>query len=209
MDEASFVSKYPRLWHMADDSAWPSLCDHGLRSTEWLVRRSTLTDSQQDDFLSSRRETSQTLVVDDLGEVVIRDHGPLNLIKLERALTNGMTVAEWIRLLNGHVFLFPQRDSLDRLSEKYGSDPVIVVEIATRSLMQEYGSLVRVAGMNTGSTAYAARPRGRETFQSVRAFDQKRQVKEVVVERGIPDLATHLINVQRWLPTSERITLPL
>lgn len=208
MDRHVFLAKYPRLYHLAADGSWPSIRDHGLWATQTLVNRSELPAEERERLLSERRTESVTLSVPEIGDVVLRDHGPLNEVKLAKALTEGMTVSDWLRLLNRYVFLYPDRKPLEALQGAYGHEPVVLIELNASSMISRYDSLLRVSGINTGSTAYAAAKRGESTFQSVAMFNKTRTVKEVAIEHGIPDLAKHLIGAQRVLPdgTSEKLS---
>jgi hypothetical protein len=205
VDAVEFVRRHPRLFHLAHADAWPSLKEHGLLSTTSLVRRSSLEDKEG--FLGTRREEQVPLEVPDFASVVIRDQGPLNLAKLETALTGGMTSEEWIRMLNAMVFLFPDEATLTTLRAVYSTEPVVVLELNTRSLVDAYGSLVRLSSINTGATVYVAAGRGRETFRGIKQFESTKKVKEVAVLDGVPDLARHVVKAELWGTDGERTPL--
>jgi len=38
VDTEDFISKYPTLWHLADDKSWPSIERNGLLSTSEILR---------------------------------------------------------------------------------------------------------------------------------------------------------------------------
>lgn len=208
MDAAEFTRRHPRLFHLAHGDAWPSLQEHGLLSVRSILQRSGLSEVEQDALLTQRRPEPVQVQVPGFQSVVVRDQGPLNLTKLSACLTGGMTAPEWLALLNSMVFLFPNEATLATLYNKYRADPVTVIELHTRSLVAEYGALIRLASINTGATAYAAAKRGADTFRGIAQFNWKRQVKEVAVMDGIPDLRSHVRRAERWGPDGSRVPLP-
>ena len=207
METMEFLRRHPRLFHLAHGEAWPSLREHGLLTTKSLVLRSDLDASDQERLLTQHRPASVTVQVPGLSSVVLRDQGPLNMAMLESALTGGMNVAEWLGQLSSMVFLFPDEATLSTLYEKDKVEPVVVVELDARSLVEEYGALIRLASINTRATVHKAASRGRETFQGIRQFDAKRKVKEVAVLDDIPDLAKHVRKAERWDPDGARTAL--
>lgn len=207
MDPAAFTSRYPRLFHMAVGDAWSTLAEHGLLSVKALLERSDLPRPEQMALLTSRRPAPVPLDLPDFGDVVLRDQGPLNMAKLSTCLTGGMTPEQWLAVLNSMVFLFPNMATLTTLYDKYAQDPVTVVEVDTRKLVKEYGSLIRLASINTGSTVYAAAKRGADTFRGIAQFDASKQVKEVAVQDGIPDLASYVVKAELWEPDGSRKSL--
>lgn len=207
MDAAEFTRRHPRLFHLAHADAWPSLHEHGLLSLRSLVQRSGLPEDEQEGLLTRHRPASVPVEVPGFASVVVRDQGPLNMAKLSACLTGGMTPAEWLALLNSMVFLFPSEATLATLYGKYREDPVTVVELDSRSLVAEYGSLIRLASINTGATVYVAAKRGTDTFRGIAQFDAKKQVKEVAVLDGIPDLRSYVIKAGRWQPDGSQVSL--
>jgi hypothetical protein len=99
-----FMARYPRLYHLAHGEAWPGLQKHGLLSASQLVNLFDAADS--DDLLIQRRVDSVRLEHPEHGTAVLRDQRPLNEAKLSSALTDGMTVQEWLRLLGDLAFSF-------------------------------------------------------------------------------------------------------
>ncbi|MYB05044.1 MAG: hypothetical protein F4Y24_01700 [Gemmatimonadetes bacterium] len=74
--------------------------------------------------------------------------------------------------------------------------------------MDRYEDLIQVATINTGSTAYRAVPRGRDTFVPLRDFDYyasrrkrgpRRAIAEVVVDNAVPDVRDLIVCVERWV----------
>lgn len=207
MNIAEFTRRHPRLFHLAHGDAWPSLQEHGLLSVRSLLQRSALPQPEQDALLTQHRPASVQVQVPGFRSVVVRDQGPLNMAKLSACLTGGMTAREWLAMLNSMVFLFPDEATLGTLYKMYQSAPVTVIELDCRSLVSEYGSLIRLASINTGATVYAAAKRGSDTFRGIAQFDSKKQVKEVTVMDGIPDLLQHVRRAERREPDGQGVPL--
>jgi hypothetical protein len=172
MDEATFLARYPRVWHLAHGDAWAGLQRHGLLSTQRLLELFEREDDA-DLLLGQRRPDPVVLEHPMHGSVVLRDQHPLNVAKLQRALQDGMDVEEWLRLLNRLVFFFPSRQALEVLASAYADEPQLVLTLNTRSLVAEYGVWVKLASINTGSVLYNPAKRGRDTFLSIARHDQK------------------------------------
>ena len=208
MDTDDFVARHPRLYHLAHADSWPGLQRHGLLSASQLVH---LFDAPQTaeggEVLEQRRPEPVELSHPEHGTAVLRDQRPLNETKLATALAEGMTVQQWLRLLNDLAFFFPTEDGLAGLVKVYGHEPVVVLTVKTSSLVRKHEVWVRLASINTGSVLYKPASRGRETFLSIRRFDKTKRVKEVAVEGGVPDLMNHLWKAERWLPDGTRESL--
>jgi len=199
VDPEDFISKYPVLWHLAHADSWPSIEKHGLLSAQTLVRRWEVPAEERDRLLAQRRPAPVVLNHPDLGRAVLRDQLPLPETKLAPALTEGMTVAEWLRMLNSMVFFFPKEKGLQKLRAAYSSEPAVVIKLSTRSLLSVHEARVRLAGINTGYSQRKPAMRGRDTFLSVRRYDHaKRAVQEVAVLNEVADLSDHLLAVEHF-----------
>lgn len=208
MDSSEFVSRYPRLWHLAHGDAWPAIQDHGLLSAAGLVAACQVPADRSDALLTRRRLTAEVVEHPEFGRAVLRDQRPLHEGKLQSALTGGLTVSDWLRLLNGFIFFCPTREALETLYRAYEAEPAVVLEVRTGSLAAAYGSLLRVATINAGAVLYNPSPRGRETFLPISRLQGKKAVKEVVIQGAVYDLADHLITVEQWLPDGSRMPVP-
>lgn len=197
MDSEQLIAKHPVLWHLAHADSWPSIERQGLLSSQEIVRRWEVPKSDAEQLLSSRRPESVVLDDPTLGRAVLRDQHPLSEARLGPILTDGMTVAEWLRLLNSMVFFFPEEKGMRTLYAAYSREPAVAIRIRTRSLLSLHGSRVRLAGINTGYTMRKPALRGRDTFQPVRRYDERqRKVQEVAVLEELADLRDHLLSVE-------------
>jgi hypothetical protein len=200
---------YPRLYHMAAGGTWPSIRRHGLLPTTYIVSTSGLSASQQASLLSQRRSASVTIAHPALGAVTIRDQAPLREPFFSACMTD-VTVAQWLGLLNDRVFFWLHPDRLRGLltARRYREGVQDVLTIDTRGLVEAYQDAIRLCAFNSGSTLYSNAPvRGSDSFQTIDRypFAERRTshriseaVTELTVIGGVPDLANHVLEVNRW-----------
>jgi hypothetical protein len=215
MDLDELVRLYPEAFHMAAPDAWPMIVKHGLMSTEALLDLFEVPEPRRTQLLSRRRPTSVTLSHPVHGMAVVRDNIPLSESKLARALTD-MTVEEWLRLLNSHVFFWLQRKRVDGLlgARAYRNGSHLVITVDTADLIEQVGEkAVTLSRINSGSTAYRAMPRGSDTFRTIhtyehparrRALASASDVAELCVERAVPDIAAVTLRVDLHTPSGTK-----
>ncbi|HKE98391.1 MAG TPA: hypothetical protein VKG45_05620 [Actinomycetes bacterium] len=207
MDTNDLFEWYPRLYHMTEDGAWSSIRRRGLLSTASLIDLFEIPEPKRTRLLEERRPESVELTHPVHGRVVLRDQKPLWPSKLQNLLTD-MTVPQWIRLLNGHVFFWLHPDRLTGLlnARAYRERPHLVLTLDTRSLVSSRAGLVRLSRINSGSAAYMNGRRGSATFQRIVDYQHPRpralpeppkHVAELTVPGGVPDLERHVIRAQR------------
>ena len=205
MTPDQLVAHCPTLFHLTPSTHVESIRRHGLLSTAALLARFGVGDEERERLVATRRAKSITLMHREWGSVQLRDQHPLSARGLERALGGTMTVAAWLRLINERVFLFPDRDRLDRLAVAYRHEAQSVLHIDTRRLLELHADDVEVSHMNTGATAPFAHPRGPETFRPLREYpyEERRRrlgrrdaLAEVTVRWAIPDVEACLIGVE-------------
>ncbi|MBA2529092.1 MAG: hypothetical protein H0V19_03880 [Euzebyales bacterium] len=196
MDVEDFTARYPRLLHLADAQSWPSIEQRGLLSAAELVRRWEVPSGDADMWLAQKRAELVYLDHPRLGRAVLRDQHPLKDHLLAPALTGGMTVEGWLRLLNSFVFFFTSKVRLDSLHAAYRDVPSVLLTVDTRSLVAAHGARIRLASMNTGYVGRRVKERGADTFLSIRQCDRRARVQEVVVKDTVSDLRDHLISAK-------------
>lgn len=104
METDEFIGRYPRLWHLAHADAWPGIKQHGLLTTTQLLDLCQVEDTRV--AAGQRRATAVPLAHLEHGTAVIRDQKLLNIGKLATALTGGMTVEQWLTMLDSLAFFF-------------------------------------------------------------------------------------------------------
>lgn len=207
MQKEELIAYYPRVLHMAHADAWPGIRRHGLLSTERLVDLFDVDGAQRLQLLRMRRPDSVKLSHPVRGEVVIRDQKPLAVSKLVRLL-DGITVADYLMLLNARVFCWTSYPRLLGLlnGRAYRDEPQLVLTLDTASLVKVHGDAIALTRINSGATVYIRGRRGEHTFESIQRFvhprpragSTPRAVIELTIAGGVPDITDHLIRAERW-----------
>lgn len=73
MKVGELVALYPRLYHMAEDSSWPSIHKYGLLSTSALLTLYGYTGTKREHIESQWRPEKVTISGKGLRDAVIRD----------------------------------------------------------------------------------------------------------------------------------------
>jgi hypothetical protein len=196
---------HPRLWHVTAAEAVPSIRARGLLTTADIVALWDVPQNERERLLTRRRPFPVTLSHAEHGPIVISDNAPLSEKKLGDVLDDGLTPADWLRMLNERVFFFADERPLHSLlgAKSNASRPKAIIEIDTRRLAEAYGEAIEIAPINSGNTNYAAQRRGLSTFaplagtdyerwQRARGRKQRDTIKEVAVRRSIPDIASFI-----------------
>lgn len=197
---------YPELFHVSAAGAWPGIAEHGLLSARRLTALFQVRQGERA-HLEDRRAAPITLEHGGIGRAVLRDQRPLSLKKLASCLEDGMTVDEWMTMLNDYVFFWPTRARTQRLLRTYSHESHDVLVVDTAAFLDRYSSVVRLSHMNTGTTSPMAHPRGRSTFRRLpeypleerrRRYGKAAAVGEVVVPDAVLDVAELTLRVERW-----------
>ena len=93
MDLQRLISRYPTLYHMAEDESWESIRRHGLLSTSALLDRFEVEGGERFAIESTRRPEIVRVDHPEYGTALIRDNKPMQEKSLERCLV-GMTPRE-------------------------------------------------------------------------------------------------------------------
>ena len=204
MTEAEFITEHPRLDHRAEYGAWPGIRARGLLSTSALLDLYGITGNDRAALEARRRPKSVALEAPGLPRVVIRDQAPLSEIRLEACLDDGLTPADWLRLINSRVFFWVKCSRLKELlaGRAYRGRAHTVLTIDTASLLAAHGPRVFLSAINSGATIYDAPRRGLSTFRRIadyplREAGRRKRIAELTVEYAIPDIAQHVLEVQR------------
>ena len=94
MDVGRLASRYPVLYHMAEDGNWEGIQRLGLLSTTVLLDRFGIGGETRFRIESARRPEIEVIEHPEHGRALIRDNKPMQERVLERCLT-GMTPPEW------------------------------------------------------------------------------------------------------------------
>ncbi|PRY93359.1 hypothetical protein BCF33_2227 [Hasllibacter halocynthiae] len=207
MTPGAFAARHPRLYRLAARGAAEGVRRHGLLPAAELARRAGA------DLPPERRPRAVPLRLPDGTAAVLTDNAPLSLARLARVLDDGLCPADWMRMLNARVFLWPARPlGLGNLNARrrlgYESEWQV---FDTLGLLSPVWDRAEIAPINTGATVRAPARRGLATFAPLAGLDfaawrrARREAgtrkgldtpKEVTVRGAIPDAGAHLLAVE-------------
>lgn len=199
-----FVERYPRLWHMAELGSWPSIQQHGLLSTTALLDLFEVAGEKRRKIESERRPESVPLDHSQWGRAVVRDQKPLNETLLLRRL-DGMTAAEWYRMLNARVFFWVTEERLERMlgAQAYRGRRHTVLEIDAHGMLSRYSGAASISTINSGAIfPLSSTRRGAQTFQRFDQFgwvERSRRpepVVELAVDHAVPDVKDFVVGAE-------------
>ena len=208
MTNEELIQRHPRVWHMAADGGWEGIQKHGLLSVSRLLDLYEVSGDDRLAIESARRPHSVALSKKGLPGAVVRDNKPMFESVLARNLQDGLAPRDWYEILNRKSFFWVDRDRLERLlkAKAYAGKPQIILEIETEALLAAHEGDVYLSAINSGQTLYGGSPRGLSTFKSIADFPggsgkggskQNPRIVELVVEGGVPDIASMVLKVER------------
>lgn len=208
MTEEELVETYPRLWHMAHDGAWPAIRDHGLMSSTALLDAYGVAGDERSRLFGERRPESVPLVHPELPGAVLRDQKPMSDVALARCLSDELTPTDWYALLNSRSFFWLSRNRIWGLlrARAYRNKAQTVLTLDTQGIVAAHRDRIWLSPINSGSTLFKPRPRGRETFARISDFPFEaravtrrpaQNVVELLVEYSVPDVRDHVLAVHR------------
>ena len=211
METNELIDRFPRLFHMADRRAWDGIVDHGLLSTTALLDLYEIPPEERERIEGSRRPEIVVLEHPEHGTAYIRDNKPLTETKLANALDPGVSVADFLRLLNGKVFFWLTPERLGELlqARAYRDREHLILTLETQRLLDVYGDSVTLSPINSGATMYNAAPRGMDTFKSIAEYNYelrrrkrgpKKAIAELAVDYGIPDVLDYTLRANIRFP---------
>jgi hypothetical protein len=199
------ISRYPTLYHMAENGTWESIRKHGLLSTSALLDRFEIEDEQRFAIESTRRPEIVRVEHPEHGVALVRDNKPMQEKALKRCLLE-MTPREWYEHLNRRVFFWVERKRLLKLlgARAYRDRPHLVLEVQTAGLLERHAEGVSLSPINSGAT-FALSPvlRGPNTFRRVADHPDGKPIVELSVDYSVLDIAEFTLRVGRWWGTEK------
>jgi hypothetical protein len=208
------AATYPRLYHMADTDAWPGIAAHGLLSTAAIFEKCAVPAGERRRLQAKPRSDLVRFTANG-HQFIVRDQKPLNDKKLARCLID-MTVPEWLAMLDSRVYFWPTEKRVRTLlnARAYRGRRHLVIAVDTAQLLDRHGEAVELSPINSGSTAYDAKPRGSRTFLPLAEypFEERRRIRgrreavaEVTVRYAVPQIdemitGRWLADTQSWQP---------
>lgn len=207
MTPEQFLTRCPSLWHVAPPGSWATIKEMGLLTAAQLIDAAELDEERRSELHEMPRRHPVPLRVSD-ADVVLRDQGPLFKADLESFLEPGVTVADWVKLLNRRVYLFTNKAAMQKVLAKYvesdGAQDVIT--ISPRRLLETMRPKIELSAQNAGAIARRTDPyKGRDTFLSI-SRSRDRQPAEVTIVDGLDDLSA-VVRVERHSADGTRTAL--
>jgi hypothetical protein len=208
MTGGELISCYPRLYHLAYFSAWPSIQKHGLLGTTALLDMYGIKGRQRLEIESQGRSKAVTITHPVHGSAVIRDQKVLPESKLLLCLKKGnspMSSRQWYESLNRRVFFWSSMDDFEKLNgaKEYRSQDGIMMEIDTARLLSKHASSVTLCSKNSGAARYihplnsrTHQPLGDNDFVLTKNGRPRKAVREIAVDYAVPDVLSHTITVK-------------
>ena len=125
---------------------------------------------------------------------------------LRRTLPDDITPRQWYEFLNSKVFFWAEVDRLYRMARAYLAPAREVIVVDTRGLIEAYHDRIRLSHMNSGATRSVQHRRSYATFCRIEEYSRK-DIAEVCVDNGVPDLLTFVRYVRRLQGSSWGATI--
>jgi hypothetical protein len=154
------MRKLDRLYHLADADNAPSILKHGLLSTERLLGLTGVAETERAAVLHRQRRHSLRLA----DGVTIRDQRPMPPSALAPVLDDGLEPSDWYALLNSYVFLWPDRERMDRQRRACGDRPQVILTFDAVALFDHFGTHAFLSPINSGNARRKPARRGRDTL---------------------------------------------
>jgi hypothetical protein len=154
------ISRIQKLYHLAEASNLPSILERGLMSTERLIDAAGIPDPERATRLRGHR--AHNVRVSE--QVLIRDQRPMPPSALAPALDDGLEPADWYALLNGFVFLWLDRERMQRQRRACGERPQVLLTFDGTVLLDRHRADAFVSPINSGNARRRPARRGRGTL---------------------------------------------
>jgi hypothetical protein len=178
---------------MTRAGVWPLIQRHGLLSTAAICESLELSEAETLLYLRTYRPEKICL-----GDFVLRDNKPLRQHNLARNLQgSGLTREDWHEMLNRRVFFSTKAEFVAQLRKSYISDPVTIIAVDTKKLLQLQLNKVELSSKNSGAARMPTHMKSRETFVKLGKFPfhSKSKPKELTVYHSVPDLEQLTVRV--------------
>lgn len=203
MTNAEFSARFPRLFHMAEASAYPLIQKYGLLSTRALLDLFEVGGEARERIERRQRPTFTALEHPLHGRALIRDQHPMSDATLAPALLDNLVPADWYVLVNARVFFWVEEARLDKLLAAYRHRENIVLVLDTAQVLADFAEKVTLSPINSGFSLRYAQPRGLGTFQRLSDFETwktapngrrtRTTIAECSVDYSLPNIERYLL----------------
>jgi hypothetical protein len=213
---AEFLHKSPKFYHMAEFESWPSIKARGLLSTTAILDLYGVDGEKRVMVEEVRRPASVILEHDSLPQITIRDQLPMSDEALQKCLLDGLQPRDWYRLLNQRVFFWPSNERLLRLlgARAYRNRKHDILEVDAIALVRDYRGTITLSPINSGSTLFHPRLRGKGTFSRIADYPYSQRppgnrVAEIAVDHSVPNVSNYVTRVIEMRGAEEIREIPI
>lgn len=192
-----FAQRFPKLFHVTQEGAWPCIEGHGLLSSSALVDLAGLPNTSRNRLLCQKRNNSETIILPDGCHVTIRDQKPL--VAVEECVKPGTTSAEFLRLLSEKVFFWLSEQNVNGLLQAgpYRQRNHCVLVLETESLLADYAPKTTLTSFNTGNSRRRPVLRDYHSFIPLECWDRRLSaIVELAIDHRVRDVRKHVLSVE-------------
>ncbi|SNT27385.1 hypothetical protein SAMN05421770_106243 [Granulicella rosea] len=185
MDVPAFTQLFPKLYHLTFASNLPGIRQHGLLSTTALAKLHGFDEDELRATVTERRRCIQQL-----HGVTLRDQIPMNEKKMKTCLV-GVSIPEWIALLNTKIFFFLSKEKALEFAGKYADYENVLLETDTAGLLTTHAEDATLCRIHPGAFLSNARPRGRNSFIPIAEYLYKKSrdtPAELTLDTAVPNI---------------------
>jgi hypothetical protein len=211
MNYDALISKYPKLYHMAEKENWDNILKNGLLSTTALLDLFEYRGIKRFQIESQLRGKKIRIDHPDHGYAIIRDQDPMcdkppKGIFLEKCL-DGINPQQWFEFLNRKVFFWADRTGLSFMlgAKLYRFRSHLVITVDTEQIIKRYETKITLSSINSGSL-YNLDKRNKDTFKPLSNFKNMRRITELAVDYSIPDIFCLTISVHECISQRNNVT---
>ncbi|NIA67675.1 hypothetical protein HBA54_03650 [Pelagibius litoralis] len=207
MTPEELTERHPKLFHVTEPGTHRSIREHGLLSTAEILTLFEVEAKERERLMTARRATAISLRHPRHGSAVLNDNLPLSEKALETCLDDGLTPADWLRILNSKVFFWADEAGLQRLlgaRMNQGRQREVLV-FDTLRVAEAHLDTLCLCPINSGATIRKAARRGLSTFTAAKAhsYAQWRKLRgrsdkvvEITVDHAVPRAGEFLTDVR-------------
>jgi hypothetical protein len=209
MTPVELAKKHPRLFHVTEASAWPSIAKHGLLSTKSLLELFEVPVVRALELQTQKRLDPTPIAHHIYGNALLSDNRPLNEKCLADCLDDGLTAKEWLLMLNVRVFFFTSKKHAERLLNAKSNrkkDKLLLI-MDTLKLAESFKNQIEICPFNSGTANPQSVPRrGLSTFSPLLKYSHQEwsrlrsrhkksndSIREVTVLGAVADIEKYLI----------------
>lgn len=108
MTSEELANLHPKLYHVTEPDAWPTLEQYGLLSTLALLELFEIDPDTRLTLTQQCRAEAVPITHPKYGRVVINDNKPMSEKALLKCLDDGLAPKDWLQLLNRRIFFLEQ-----------------------------------------------------------------------------------------------------